>query len=59
MFFKSNSEEQFISCQNPDWKKHYKFIAGLVKVYHPDFLLYETTNFINLRGKDMIALFKL
>ena len=59
VFFKSNSEEQFISYQNPNWKKHYEFIDGMVKVYHPDILLYETTNFISLRGKDMTSLLKL
>jgi len=31
----------------------------MVKVYHPDILLYETTNFISLRGKDMTSLLKL
>ena len=31
----------------------------MVKVYHPDVLLYEHTNFINLRGKDMTSLLKL
>ena len=59
MFFKNGTQEQFISCQNPDWKKHYDFIAGMVKVYHPDILLYEHTNFISLRGKDMTSLLKL
>jgi hypothetical protein len=59
IFFKSSSEEQFISCQDPDWKQHYKFIAGMVKVYHPDILLFENTNFISLRGKDMTSLLKL
>jgi hypothetical protein len=31
----------------------------MVKVYHPDILLYEHTNFISLRGKDMTSLLKL
>ena len=59
IFFKGGFEEQFISYQGLDWKKHYKFIAGMVRVYHPDILLYETTNFISLRGKDMTSLLKL
>lgn len=59
IFFKNGSEEQFISYQDPNWKKHYDFIADLVKVYHPDILLYEHTNFISLRGKDMTSLLKL
>ena len=59
IFFKGGFEEQFISYQGLDWKEHYKFIAGMVRVYHPDILLYETTNFISLRGKDMTSLLKL
>jgi hypothetical protein len=31
----------------------------MVKVYHPDILLFENTNFISLRGKDMTSLLKL
>jgi hypothetical protein len=31
----------------------------MMKVFHPDILLYETTNFISLRGKDMTSLLKL
>jgi hypothetical protein len=39
--------------------KHYDFIADMMKVYHPDILLFETTNFINSRGKDMTSLLRL
>jgi len=31
----------------------------MVKVYHPNIVLYEHTNFISLKGKDMTSLLKL
>ena len=34
-------------------------ISQLVKAYQPNILLYENTNFISLRGKDMTSLLKL
>lgn len=59
VYFKDGDREIFISHQDQDWKKHWQFIHGLVKQWHPQFLLFETTNFIHLRGKDMTSLFKL
>ena len=58
IFFKGDWK-QFGQFTGQDWQGHYKFIADMVKVYHPDILLYETTNFISLRGKDMTSLLKL
>ena len=49
----------FISHHDQEWKKHWQFIYGLVKQWHPDILLFENTNFIRLRGKDMTSLLKL
>ena len=49
----------FISHHDQEWKKHWQFIYGLVKQWHPDILLFENTNFIRLRGKDMTSLLRL
>ena len=59
IFFKNGEQEEFQEYQEKDWKKHYAFITSLVKVYQPNLLLYENTNFINLRGKDMTSLLRL
>jgi hypothetical protein len=59
VFFKNGKQEEFNHYQGKEWQKHYDFIASLVKVYRPNVLLYEHTNFISLRGKDMTALLKL
>lgn len=41
------------------WKEHLTYIKGLVETYQPNLLLYETTNYINSKGKDMTGLLKL
>lgn len=41
------------------WKEHYRFITSLVKVFQPNVLLFETTNFINSRNKDSLNLIRL
>ena len=59
IYFKNGAKEEFKQIKEKDWIKHYHFISSLVKVYQPNFLLFENTNFIRLRGKDMTSLFKL
>src|SRR6185369_12000932 len=59
VYFKNGQQEEFNFYQDKDWQKHYHFIASLVKAYQPNVLLYEHTNFVRLRGKDMTSLFKL
>lgn len=41
------------------WKNHYNFIISLVKLYNPNLLLFENTNFINNRNKDSLNLIRL
>src|SRR3954453_23825214 len=59
IYFKNGKEEGFKELKEKDWLKHYDFISSLVKVYQPTILLFETSNFIRIRGKDMTSLFKL
>ena len=59
IYFKNGVQEEFKEIKEKDWIKHYDFIASLVKVYQPNILLFESSNFIRLRGKDMTSLFKL
>ena len=49
----------FQQYQSPEWKKHYAFISQLVQAEQSNLVLYETTNYINSRGKDMTSLFRL
>src|SRR5438045_3169231 len=59
IYFKNGSQEEFKELKEKDWLKHYHFIATLVKERSPNILLFESSNFIRIRGKDMTSLFKL
>jgi len=59
IYFKNGEREEFKELKEKDWLKHYDFISSLVKVYQPSILLFESSNFIRIRGKDMTSLFKL
>jgi hypothetical protein len=59
IYFRNGQQEKFNHYQGKDWQNHYDFIVSLVKIYQPTVLLYESTNFINTRGKDMTSLLKL
>ena len=59
IYFRNGKQEEFNHYQGKEWQKHYHFIASLVKAYQPTVLLYESTNYVSLRGKDMTSLFKL
>lgn len=54
-----NSQIILTEFQSVNWKEHLTFIKGLVETYQPNLLLYETTNYINSKGKDMTSLLKL
>ena len=41
------------------WKNHYNFIASLAKLYQPNLLLFENTNFISNRTNDSLNLIRL
>jgi len=41
------------------WREHVVFLQKVVKDFQPDLLVYETTNYINSKGKDMTGLLKL
>ena len=59
IYFRNGKQEEFNHYQGKEWQNHYNFIASLVKIYRPDILLYESTNYVSLKGKDMTSLFKL
>ena len=59
IYFKNGEKEEFREVKEKDWLKHYDFISSLVKERSPNILLFETSNFIRIRGKDMTSLFKL
>ena len=49
----------FQQFQHKDWSEHLTHLTSLILTFAPTLLLYETTNYINSRGKDMTSLFKL
>ena len=55
----SDKKIEFQECKEKDWKKHYDFIVSLVKVFKPDLLLLENTNFLSNRSKDSLNLIRL
>ncbi|KLL03184.1 MAG: hypothetical protein MRERV_38c007 [Mycoplasmataceae bacterium RV_VA103A] len=59
IYFQHGKQGEFNSYQGKEWQKHYAFIASLVKLHNPNLLLYEHTNYVSSRGKDMTNLFKL
>ena len=59
VYFRNGKEQRFSSFQSKDWKQHLAFLVEQVKELKPNLILYEHTNYINLKGKDMTSLFKL
>lgn len=49
----------FTEYQNKNWKEHLTFIISLIKEKQPNLIIYENTNYINLKGIGMTSLFKL
>jgi hypothetical protein len=59
IFFKNGDYEKFQEFTNSDWKKHWDYLLESFRDYQPETVLYETTNYVNSKGKDMTSLFKL
>lgn len=60
IYFKNGNQEKFNQYKETDWRKHYQFIASLVKkAYQPTLLLFEDTNYIHKKTKDGLSLFRL
>lgn len=55
----TNQTIEFKEFKDICWKNHYEFISSLVKLYKPDLLLFENTNFISNRSKDSLNLIRL
>ena len=59
IFFNSNQIEEFAEFKSNNWKEHLNFLNDYIKIKEPNIIVYEHTNFVSLRGKDMTSLFKL
>ena len=59
IFYTNGKEELFNQYKDIYWKNHYTFIASLVKLYKPDLLLFENSNYISNRSKDSLNLIRL
>ena len=59
IYFRSGDQHKFSSFQNKEWKQHLAFLVEQVRTLKPNLILYEHTNYITLKGKDMTSLFKL
>lgn len=55
----NNKSIKFKEFKDTCWKKHYDFITSLVKLYNPNLLLFENTNFISNRTTDSLNLIRL
>ena len=55
----NNQTIEFKEYKDICWKKHYDFICSLVKLYKPNLLLFENTNFISNRTSDSLNLIRL
>jgi len=55
----NNKSIEFQEYKNNHWANHYEFISSLVKLYQPNLLLYENTNFLSNRSKDSLNLIRL
>ena len=54
-----NDQVIFKEFTSPEWKEHWQTLIGLMEEFKPKIVLYESTNYIHSRGKDMTSLFKL
>lgn len=59
IYYRDKWTEKFFQFTSKEWVKHCWFILDLVRDWQPDFLLFETSNYVSLRGKDMTYLWKL
>jgi len=54
-----NDQVIFQEFTNPNWQAHWQTLIRLMEEFKPKLVLYESTNYIHSRGKDMTSLFKL
>jgi len=54
-----NDQVTFQEFTNPNWQAHWQNLIRLMEKFQPKVVLYESTNYIHSRGKDMTSLFKL
>src|SRR6266511_1269111 len=54
-----NDQVTFQEFTNPNWQAHWQTLIRLMEKFQPQVVLYESTNYIHSRGKDMTSLFKL
>ena len=54
-----NDQVIFKEFASPEWKEHWQTLIRLMEKFKPKVVLYESTNYIHSRGKDMTSLFKL
>jgi len=59
IYYQNGKLAKFSQYTNKDWKEHFEFILSIVKGYEPNLLLFENSNYVSLRGKDMTYLWKL
>ena len=59
IFFINDTNQEFHQFQGKEWKGHLNFIREKITELKPSIIIYEHTNFINLKGADMTSLFKL
>ena len=55
----NNQTIEFKEFKDIYWINHYNFIITNIKLYNPNLLLFENTNFINNRNKDSLNLIRL
>jgi hypothetical protein len=59
IYYRNGEYEEFAQFISREWKEHLVWIVDQTQALKPDLVIYEHTNFINLRGKDMTSLIKL
>ena len=55
LFLTNGTKQSFQQFQDKDWKEHLKFLVNYVKDQQVNQIIYEHTNYINLKGKDMTS----
>jgi len=59
VYYWNGEQGSFYQFTGKEWVEHYRFILSLVRTWQPNFVLFENSNYVSLRGKDMTYLWKL
>src|SRR5258705_3899170 len=59
IYYTNGKEQGFKEYKDIYWKNHYNFIVSNIKLYNPNLLLFENTNFISNRTSDSLNLIRL